>query len=582
MSLARVAVILCLSVAPAAGQSSPNFSENPLCANTATCVNKGGNPGLNQAFQSKADVLANGIVPTAPPYLCIGDGVVDDTPCMQSALNDAAAKGVPLLVGWNNTKYSVSALSSNGIVDIEGFAPVGNEGNGGNQTCVNGLFARSNVDLLTLTGSKVAIHNLCIQMGTPGVGRTGGAAILLGGADQGHDDITGNTIFWPYDGIQVGRDGGLVRASNISQNVIRSPAHYGIAIGQGTTGGLTAGITMRDNQIGCDVGVAGVGLAIFDGAVTVDGTTNGPNNCAYGTAIIPGNLQNVGGQFTGVMGDSDSVNDLLIAPTETGGVLFGGTVNFLEFDNAWAAAATPRSVPSTISVLVNCPANTLCSQILFNGLTAHGSDQQTAPIVDFERGAGGPISLTLSNSQICSFGAAGAGEVALRLNSPIANQSALWIINNNRIGESCGSAGFTATPIGISISTAGGSSSGWMTITGNQISESATPIQYVPTGNENMNIVNNLGVDNFCPNVMSAASISIPNAATCVHITGGTGISSITNSAWITRTVRLISDSGTVLSTGGTPPFCTGITLTAHQQVFLVWDNEDGCWQHTP
>jgi hypothetical protein len=176
----------------------------------------------------------------------------------------------------------------------------------------------------------------------------------------------------------------------------------------GTANGATAGITLTDNQIGCDSGATGTGLAIFDGAVSYDGTNNGPNNCLYGTAIIPGDSQNVNGEFMGAVGDSDVINDLLIAPTQTGGT-FGGTVNFLNFTRAWASAVNNPAQPAggTQSVSINCPANTFCSEITMNGMTVHDGQGQTVPIVNLTRGPGGPISLNLVNSTICTFGTPG-------------------------------------------------------------------------------------------------------------------------------------------------------------------------------
>jgi hypothetical protein len=446
---------------------------------------------LDIMVQATFQVYPAAIVPTASPFNCVGDGVADDTACMQSALNSSVSNGVPLLVGFNNTKYLItSPLSTSGVVHIEGFSPVGNDGVANAQTCLNGFTVGThNIDLLQLNGPKSTVRNVCMQMGSTGNRRSLGAAIVLGGTDQGHSVITGNTIFWPYDGIQVGRSSSdLVRASYISNNVIRSPIRYGIANGLGTTNGATVGHTYIDNQIGCDSGVNGIGFAFFDGAVVVDGTTNGPNNCQIGTAIIPGNLQNVNGEFRGVMGDANTLHDLQIAPVETGGVLFGGTVNFLNFTQAWAS-----SVGNVNSVAIDCPANTLCSEIIFNGLTAHGGPGQTVPIVDIARDAGGPFNLTLSNSTICSFGGAGGGEVALRLNTGAAATQARWIINNNRIGAACGTSGTTPTPIGIGIIGSAGANAGTIVINGNDVSQSATPLSYTPAG-EYIIVSNNLGI----------------------------------------------------------------------------------------
>lgn len=576
----RIAIALCLSASAAQAQSVERFGDYINGLPSATAPGSGDQLYLRQGGVSKQVPFSTleaqrGIVPN-----CVGNGIADDTACMQSALNTAVANGVPLLVGFNNTKYLItSTLTSSGVVHIEGFAPVGNDGVSNAQRCLNGFTAEGHaITLLSLTGPKVIIHNLCMQMGTPGV-LTGasGAAILLGGSDQGHDDISGNTIFWPYDGIQVGGAGGLVRASDISHNVIRSPARYGIAIGMGTINGATAGITMTDNQIGCDTGATGTGMAIFDGAVIVDGTNNGPNNCLIGTLIAPGTNQNANGQFSGVMGDSDVNNDLKIAPTST------GVINFLNFTRVWAAAAG-ASLTTATSVAIDCPGSTLCSEIIFDGLTAHGTVNQTTPIIDIARDAGGPRRLTIANSTICSFGGAGGGEVALRLNLG-SSGPANWLISNNRIGAPCGTPGTTATPIGIGIIGTGGIGNSTINILGNDLSESATPISYTPN-NETINISNNLGVDNVCPSVTTTGSggaISLPNAATCVHLTGTTTINEILSS-WVTRTVRVISDSGLTLAVGGaTHGFCgASVTLVAAQQSILTWNNENACWLHTP
>jgi hypothetical protein len=106
------------------------------------------------------------------------------------------------------------------VIDIEGYAPVGNDGVGNAQQCLNGFTANGNITLLNLVGSKSIVRNVCFQMDQPVTNRTAGAAIQLGGTDQGHSEITGNTIFWPYDGIQIGAvPGDRVRASNISRKL---------------------------------------------------------------------------------------------------------------------------------------------------------------------------------------------------------------------------------------------------------------------------------------------------------------------------------------------------------------------------
>jgi hypothetical protein len=301
-------------------------------------------------------------------------------------------------------------------------------------------------------------------------------------------------------------------------------------------------------------------------------------------------MQNVNGEFMGVVGDSDVNQDLFIQPTWSGGSNPGGVINFLNFTRVWAAAISNAAAPTGgTSVLINCPANTLCSEITFNGLTAHGGANQTSPIININRNAGGPINLTIANSTICSFGGSGSGEAAIELTlsqTGFPNGAGFWTIANNRIGHGCGTSGTTATPIGILIATTVGGSgnTGFLTITGNDISQSGAPIQFTPNGNERMVIANNLGIDDTCEPLTSAATINLTGViASCYNVTGTTTITTV-NGVWINRKVRLIAANGLALQTGGAAPGFCGVntTLAATQQSTLEWDPIHNCWQHTP
>ncbi len=138
----RIALALCLSASAAQAQSVERFGDFINGLPSATAPGASDQLYLRQGGVSKQVPFSTleaqrGIVPN-----CVGNGIADDTACMQSALNTAVANGVPLLVGFNNTKYLItSTLTSSGVVHIEGFSPVGNDGVSNAQRCLNGLTA---------------------------------------------------------------------------------------------------------------------------------------------------------------------------------------------------------------------------------------------------------------------------------------------------------------------------------------------------------------------------------------------------------------------------------------------------------
>jgi hypothetical protein len=121
------------------------------------------------------------------------------------------------------------------------------------------------------------------------------------------------------------------------------------------------------------------------------------------------------------------------------------------------------------------------------------------------------------------------------------------------------------------------------TITNNDLAQTTTPISWTPVG-ETAIVHDNRGVDNLCPTVVSANPIAIPNAATCINLTGSVGITNISGSQWSNRQVRVITPAGVALGTGGAAntKFCTAITTAAFQSILLIYDAVDGCWSHVP
>ena len=143
---------------------------NANLATGAAAANLGFTP-LNQAknlsdLQNPSIARSNlGICINPLAYGAAGNGVTDDTAAVQNAINASVAAGVPVCI--TKLHYISSGLTSSGNpVDIEGFAPVGNDGVSNAQNCLSGLITNSNITMLYLTNSKVTMRNLCEQAST--------------------------------------------------------------------------------------------------------------------------------------------------------------------------------------------------------------------------------------------------------------------------------------------------------------------------------------------------------------------------------------------------------------------------------
>jgi len=510
----------------------------------------------------------------------------DDTTAIQNSINAAALAGVPVyLTDATHLYYFTSQLSSSAIVDIEGFQSPQNDGNGtsGGHNCISGLITNSDINGLVLTGPKATVQNICIQM-APGPGstaRAAGSAILLGGADQQNDVVSNNVVFYPYNGIDWG--GGtapnLVKFSTSENNVIRDPANIGISIGRNTSGGVTAGITLNNNVVGCDAGynTNGIGIAFFDGAISYNGTGNGPNNCYIGFEIIPGSVggngQNVNGHFTGVLGDSSGTHytgsntphELYINTTTS-----NADIEWLYFANVWASGVLNTDQP----VYISNDAGGSCDQISFNGLISHGANtngstsaNQTVPIV----GINGCNEVVIVGSEIDSW-LSGTATTGLSVSSTPQRV----VITGNHIGAVAGASLTNGIALGGNI--------GFITVTGNDLQTPSVPVSFVPTATSARVVFSgNEGVDDVCPSVASASNITLAPAYTCFHLTGTT-TTNLINGGYQGRTVTLISDSGVTLTNGTTPSgnavgICAAsVSIPATGQVTLKWNQTGFCW----
>jgi hypothetical protein len=520
-------------------------------------------------------------------YGAKGDDATDDTAAIQAALTGAVTISAPLHFDCGHVyKVASGSLTSSGIAIIKGCPPVGNDGVNGAQNCSSGIDASGlNANLFVLSGPSGRIEDMCLQMASRGSQASAGAAVLLGGSDMESFGLERNTILRPYDGISFGggaSPNNLVRNSWARDNTIRDPARYGIAVGLGTTGGATVGITLDNNAIGCDH-LTGIGFAFFDGAVKWDGTTVGPNNCYINSEIVPGANQNVNGEFHGVLGDSAGSHggtnpmELYIEPQSA-----SATINWLLFKGIWAGGVASGDT----EVYLGNRYGGGCSNIQFDGMRAHSAPSQTDPIVDIE----GCTNVTITASQIDAWM---AGTVATGVNINISGSNSApsrLTFTGNHVGTV---AGATLTNA-IQITSGNTGNPAYMTLVGNELTEANTPINWTPAITQSqyiMNIYDNSGIDDNCNTSMAlsgsgtATYITIPASASCVHITGGGTLYNIFG-AWANRKVALIADNGLKLAPGGTTAangglygICGGtLTVPAAGAAFL--QNGPNCWLH--
>jgi hypothetical protein len=516
---------------------------------------------------------------------------------MQAAI-DAAALLNKALSFDNTHRYLITAqLNVTAPIDIEGQYTYGvwwgNQITGsGTISCPGGLVTNNTgITMLNVSAVTATVRGLCIEMTTESnVNPTSGAAINLApptGDYQAGVHIERNTIIRPYDGITVGggpdtRCCGANTSADpifVGWNTIISPADVGISNGKKTYGAATTGTTYWDNAIVCNT-TAGkdhaIGFALYDGDIDYNGTTNGPLGCNIGFAFIPGTIsghgQNVGGSFYGVFGDQNTTNDLLIQPSTS-----LGTVDFIYSSNAWASATSNRT-----SVLINCATGS-CQEISFLGAQFHGGNGQALPIVDIEGGpTGGIYDLSIVGSNICEFGTPGAGSIGLNINLKNA-VSGRFVITGNRIGTACPGSGTLATGIALTFSgSAPGGGGANLLIANNDMSRisgaGGTPISYTPN-NENVNILNNTGIDDQTGSVFDAGTITLSVNRPTFAITGtGTTVKYLGKS-WMTNgIITMITQDGAItFSTGGN--ICNAVTSAGAQAVVLGrWNVANGCW----
>ncbi|TAJ89744.1 hypothetical protein [Reyranella sp.] len=471
---------------------------------------------------------------------CKGDGVTDDTACMQATLDAASNRTIEL---GPHLYLISSALSTSNTVGI-----VGSQGPAGiySSSCTTGLKAgATNLTLLTLTGWNSSISNVCFQMGDAFNDNSSGAAIKLGVGGQ--FIVADNQINYPFVGIDVTGSGSNQNVESLLQrNTVFVPSDGGAAIrvGKDSTSGNTVNTRLYDNAyVGSATNTASGIMFLDAGGPFMFG--NAPYLMGTGTKIFPGSGQMVAYLLArDLAGDTSYVNELLIDSN-------GGIVRQLDFVGAWMAGSGGAS--KKIVRIMNSGAGTV-ENIGFTGSRFIIGYADSTVSVE----AGKYISFT--GNMFCTPGAFSATLLTLGGTSQYVN------VVGNRFSDCESGSHFTDIRIaGANI----------VNITGNTFT-GALPIQR-DSGGTVMVMANNIGLDNASTNLASAASVTLPFNSS-VYVTGTTTITSIAG-AWSERVVTLTSGtSGGFSITNGANSTCTAVTLTQYQSVILKWNAGLTCW----
>lgn len=542
-------IVLCWSVATTATAQTcgttctPNTGYPwPVCG----CLNAN---DLNSAFATK------GVV-TPKEFGCKGDGVADDTACLQAALNSLApARGTLYLNGL----YRITAgLSDNGARIQGNYVGNGFGTHVPTAACPFGItVATPNIAAITATADGTVIDSLCVDH--KAVSDVSGTGIAIGPLNN--VIVSKSQIIGACIGIEVSGTGTTQNVGTVIEaNMIMGPDISGCAdlrIGHNTTGSNTTESKIDRNLFYCPSAVNLVGVEIED-AGGQQFTSNSILACGIGTRIFPGaNQQVLFLFFTGtVLGDSSNTNDFLVdtaAPT--------GLVRSINVVNGWASSSANGP-----SVLVQSTGGGLVYGVHFVGFRSLPHASQTA--IWFKGPTGSLLSdLTVDASTICL---ASADPPVAAIITDITGFSAVR-------GSTIGACDENLTPgpaggPGLSIGPSGQAVSG--VFTGNDIHSITNPIVFGASSSSNVIISNNGSVDDQSQYVVpSAASITLTLGV--FQMSGSVAVSTMLP-AWPGRTI-IITPTGTAAWTTNLSGNI-GTTGTASPGIPTYWIYNGSKW----
>lgn len=462
---------------------------------------------------------------------CVGNGIANDTACIQAAINSGVV---------NLGKY-VYAIGPTGL---QCNNPTSITGTQGNQSANYGTFSgfrpiQPNTTILTLnngcTGS--ILSRFSIDMGAAGANTTGTAIAMP--AAVSNITIQDVAINAPCIGIDL--NGNTIKLDRVQITQVSGSNCGGIRIGNATQQSITTDTritnsTIQSVQVGSGKPPGGWGMLIKDsGGLFAE--TNDILFFDVGTWIYPGVNQAVIFSFFSntIFGDT-TVNSPLVIDTAAPSAI----VKSFRAVNSWAAAFS--STTTAPGIMIRNSANSA----VFSGFQFVGQRIVSVP------GNGvsllGGTDFSFDSSTICGVGLNKPPSSSFVGIEVAANLSGL-AIRNSKISYLCEGSAAGSNEYQVKL---GGNNSN-IIIQGNNFygwrlgAISGTPVQGGVTGSNI--IINNLGVDDQTPTLTASATIS-PGTYPTINVSGSATISTIAG-CWAGRSLLIRPVTNLTFSAGG-------------------------------
>lgn len=319
----------------------------------ASAIAQTGSPpskGTRNPFtQTSGSVALPFIVATDAPYNCRGDGVSDDTACMQAAINAAAGK--TLVIPWTASGYKITAtLFVHNACKITGFGPTGSTA-----PYLTEILHAFNGDFIVIdgsgginTGAGTTIEGLSLvqAFGTNTNPAGVGAAIKLTVTDASHRatwtkirNINIETNPLPIDpwtwGIQLVGNG----AFPISSGDVRDTIVENVRIlSDGSAGGaiqsvFATGLWLDKVNVNTNIGGSPVlQISGYDASHPTTGVHITDSTISNLAMVYASNVFMNAGKVTGtVTVDANAVNNVLRPSMITGSIANNSTTTIVSY-----------------------------------------------------------------------------------------------------------------------------------------------------------------------------------------------------------------------------------------------------------
>ncbi len=508
--------------------------------------------------------------PTPKVWGCVGDGVHDDTSCLQYAFN---AMGHATLYNGRysycikgpgiTVSYPITYVGA-GIDPTAGLTPVTNFGL---------LQCEPNVNAITVKANATTFRDLVVTANKGGA-NTAGATFTVNG--------TANSVAFEnvkVDAPCIGFDvsGNTITLERVSGINLSGTGCYGVRVGHETDRAGTEEVRiMNSNFAAIPAKPPSAGMRIEDvGGLTISNT----DSVGTGTVFCPGErtVRGHDGKYTTY---GQEVDWAAVVKTEFGDTLHGpalaidtcsklGVMKGAMFDTVWASTSLDDH-----GVSIRNTAGGLLKGIHFVGLRSY-QNHSSAMFV----GTSNVSDLTIDASAFCGNGRAGSNTFSTIF---VAAGVRNFALRNSRISDQCDSfsppvSTNTALELAGNDTDQPGNINDNLVIVGNDFSGNVAPaIKGTPSNYAaNITVANNAGVDGVATPIASASTITV-GYNPVYALTGSTDIQSIQGhpSNWM---VTLIPTDApiTFLAGGG---ICHAFTAVRYSRVVLSWLASSSCW----